>query len=830
MANVTYKVVKGDTLSEIAYDNFAKYGAGHSSWRSYMSYLVSANDIDNPDRIVVGQILILSGEAAAKKTNKTSRATIKVFGLQSDTDRTVYATWSWDKSYTEHYETKWVYATGDGVGFIGSKSTTTDKQSIYTAPENATHVAFYVKPISKTRKVNNKETKYWTADWSTVKKYYFKNNPPSEPPVPTVEVEDYKLTASLDNLDVNATEIQFQIVKDDRFVFNTGKASIKTTSASYSCTLTAGHEYKVRCRAIRGDLYSDWSDYSDNYGTIPSPSEGIITLKALSKTSISIDWENVKNAESYEIQYTTNKRYFDSSSEVQSQTVESVVGHAEVTGLEPGNEYFFRVRSVNEQGESDWTSIKSIILGEKPAAPTTWSSTTTVMVGEPLNLYWVHNSVDGSSQVEAKLELDIDGVVYDHTIKNSTDEDEKDKTSVYEFNTSGYPEGTKILWRVMTRGITDDYSDWSIQRTVDVYAPPTLSLELTDSQGISINTLESFPCYVSAEAGPATQNPIGYHISVVANEGYETVDSVGNTKMVKSGENVYSKYFDVSRTPMVIELSANSLDLENNISYTVIGTVAMSSGLTAEASNTFTVSWTDNEYEPNAEIGYDKETFSTFIRPYCEDEYGDPIDGITLSVYRREFDGSFTELATGLVNGKGTFIVDPHPSLDFARYRIVAITTDTGAVSYSDIPGYPIDEKAVILQWDAEWTDFEVVEEDETEKPAWSGSLLRLPYNIDVTESNNSDVSLIEYVGRKHPVSYYGTHLGVSATWNVEIPKSDKETLYALRRLAIWMGDVYVREPSGVGYWASVSVSFSQTHCEVTIPVTLDIKRVVGGV
>ena len=44
------------------------------------------------------------------------------------------------------------------------------------------------------------------------------------------------------------------------------------------------------------------------------------------------------------------------------------------------------------------------------------------------------------------------------------------------------------------------------------------------------------------------------------------------------------------------------------------------------------------------------------------------------------------------------------------------------------------------------------------------------------------------------------------------------------------MGDVYVREPSGSGYWANINVSFSQTHCELIIPVKLEINRVVGGV
>ena len=121
-------------------------------------------------------------------------------------------------------------------------------------------------------------------------------------------------------------------------------------------------------------------------------------------------------------------------------------------------------------------------------------------------------------------------------------------------------------------------------------------------------------------------------------------------------------------------------------------------------------------------------------------------------------------------------------------------------------------------------------EADETQQPTWAGSLVRLPYNLDTSEKADKDVSLVEYIGRKRPVSYYGTQLGESENWKVEIVRDDVETLYALRRLKIWNGDVYVREPSGSGYWASISVSFSQTHCELTIPVAIDIVRVEGGV
>ena len=269
MGVTTYVVKAGDNITSIA-----------KMFNTSVSKLWNDNDITDPDFIVEGQVLVISGGSTSTKKSKTvsNQAVIKAFGRQADTTRTIYATWTWDRENTEHYKVKWMYSTGDGVGFIGEETTVTAKQSLYTAPENAIKVAFYVKPISKTREVNKKETNYWTANWSTVKRYYFSNNPPSTPGVPKVEIQDYTLTAELDNLDINDASIEYQIVKDDTRVFNTGKASIKTTHSSYSCTVDAGSEYKVRARAVRDELYSDWSDYSENVETIPDPSEGILQL------------------------------------------------------------------------------------------------------------------------------------------------------------------------------------------------------------------------------------------------------------------------------------------------------------------------------------------------------------------------------------------------------------------------------------------------------------------------------------------------------------------------------------------------------------------------
>lgn len=885
----TYVTVeKRDTLSQIA----LTYLGSASKYKQ----LAAINNISNPNLIYVGQKIMLtsSGSSSSSNSSSSNAATITHFGLQSDADNTLFATWSWGKqTQTASYKVQWTYDTGDGVWFVGNNSSITvddddpdsSRQSTYSIPKNAKRVRFKVKPISETYQKNKKETVHWSANWSKVKTHTVAEEPPGKPSTPTVVIENYKLTASLDNINLEATGIQFEVVKNNSAtVFRTGKASIVTSHASYSCNVDAGGEYKVRCRAYRGGLYSEWSDYSANTETIPAASSGITTIRAGSETSVYLEWSKVTTAKSYDIEYSTKKKYFDSSDEtIMKSGVENT--HFEITGLESGNEYFFRVRAVNEKGESAWTAIKSVVIGKAPSAPTTWSSTTTAITGEELILYWVHNAEDGSSETYADLELYIDGMKETHTIQNSSDEDEKDKTSFYVIDTSSFIEGTTILWRVRTAGITKTYGDWSIQRTIDIYAPVTLELGLMDQAGNSIETLTGFPCKLHAIASPKTQIPIGYHVSVVSNEVYDTVDNMGNEITVNQGEEVYSKYFDIM-SDLHVEFSASNIDLENNVSYTVQVTVSMNSGLTAENSLEFTVNWVDVEYLPNAEISLDPDTLTAYVRPYCEDSklvkyqvnrsgrvytvtttaidsaWGEVVPGaktttgelvylgvtpedveiyfceveekasfdeVLLSVYRREFDGSFTELAVDLDGAKSTTITDPHPALDYARYRIVAKAKDTGAISYYDPPGHPVGGTAVVIQWDEDWSTFDTTEESELEQPPWSGSMLKLPYNIDVSDDHKPDVVLAEYIGREHPVSYYGTQLGHSSTWNMEIDKSDKETLYALRRLSRWTGDVYVREPSGSGYWANITVSFSQKHKVLTIPITLSVKRVEGG-
>lgn len=883
----THTVVWGDTLSELA----LYYG-------TTVEYLAKLNNIKNVDLIYVGQVLKIS-QVSTTPSNQSSptsatKATITAFGLQTKTERTFFATWSWSRAQTDKFEIRWFYGTGDDAKFVGNNSSVealdnAQPQSIYTAPDNAIYVSFQVKPVSKTHKVNDNDVSYWTAQWSTEKTYYMNNLPPEVPPTPQVTLEDYTLSMEVNNLPNGVTDIEFEIVQNDSKVYKRVTSKVATNTARYRCDVPAGYNYKVRCRGLKNGFSGDWTTYTANVQTKPTAPSKITEIQAVSETVIYLAWSEVTTAESYDIEYAIKSEYLGASNA--STVIRNVeVPHYSITGLSSGEKYFVRVRAVNGQGESGWTKASSIILGSTPEAPTTWSTSSTVVVGEQMKLYWMHNTKDGSKETRAQVKYTIDGgnEVTKEVIKSNL----SDSVSYTYLPTISYREGAVVRWSVRTAGISGVYSPWSATRMINIYAPPTLSVSLSNDPSGSPTTrkVTKYPFYVIANAGPSSQKPIGYHVSIKTRNSYETVDEFGNVKMIAKGQEVFSSFYDVNTPTLRVMMTPGNINLENNMTYDIICTVTMDTGLTKEDTMQFSVSLADSKYYPAAEIMFDDKTLSAYIRPYCADKpyiyykvtYNsntnkytrtsttiEPLEGISvinaltdrgdivymsvdssdqtvyfsivqsdknelvknvsLAVYRQEYDGRFVTIATNVNNTDNMYVTDPHPPLDSARYRVVATDNTNGSISYTDIPAYVVGVKTVVIQWDESWGDLKVIGEDPIEEVTWVGSMLRLPYNIDVSDNNSMDVSLIEYIGRSHPVSYYGTQLGTSSVWSVDIPKADKNTLYSLRRLAIYTGDVYVREPSGSGYWANISVSFAQKHRELVIPVTLEIKRVEGG-
>lgn len=800
----------------------------------------------NGDRVVINQ---------NKAGNQNIMSPIAVYNLTKENGSSASTTSSYDT--LDHYSIMWAYYTMQGMWFHSTTATTYREQGAYDGsatyqpPTEAIKFRCTVTPVAKTHKVNDQDVAYWMGT-PVVKEYDTQGEnlyTPDAPSAPTVTIDkNLTLTAQVafgDFQDSRSEWIEFEVYNGLK-LYRTGRVEVKNALATFTCTVAAGGNYRVRCRAWSwgwngiAQFSSEWSGYSGEVKSLPSAPAGIEVIRALSGTSVLLQWTKVDSADTYDIEYATNSEWLSGNgTSSNAATVKTGIetNNYSISGLESGHEYWFQVRAVNSQGHSDYCTPRGVVLGMKPSAPTTWSSSTTVIVGDPLILYWVHNAEDNSWESYAQLEIWINGVKETHTVESEqtppediteSGSNKTEKTHSYTIDTSTYAEGAKIEWRVRTSGITEEFGEWSVKRTVNLYARPSLSLNVTDQNGITMETLTSFPFHLEAEAGPQTQAPIGYSVEIKARTDYETVDTIGNEVSVRSGDTIFSQYYDIN-TALNIDFSADNLDLENGQSYQIEVEVAMNSGLTAESTRIFDVNWEEKTYEPDCSIAIDESTYAAYLTPYCVDNDGNTVPNVTLGLYRREIDGQFTKIITGVEPGQNTVVTDPHPALDYARYRVVAIHKDTGAVSYYDIPSYPIGFIGVIIQWDEDWINLDTNNPDLALSPTWAGSMLKLQANVDINHSNKVDVAMINYAGRQYPVSYYGTSNDYTMTWSLDVPSEDKETLAALERLSRYAGDVYVRDYHGNGFWANVNLTINNKHNEVLVPIQFTITRVEGG-
>lgn len=812
--------------------------------------------------------------------------TYKLTGLRLNympgTETTIYASWNkFNHKGFDKYSIKWSYSPGNNVWFEGSSSTIDSASTVtatYDPPANALVVKFTIDALSKNKdKKGNK---------------YFKCSPVSEtiqtkgapriqtPETPTVEIiktyPETMLRAYVTGYDngtnlSTVTDIEFETVIQDIEIYgNNVIAGLIDGSgfAAMAISVSDGAEYKVRCRAIGvsggAEIKSEWSSYSSNVSSGPGTVQGKPTVVCISENSVEVSWEETSEVYNYEVQYVPDDpNYFNTAPERIVSSKPSEENHFTkriISNLEnaEGKSYYFRVRACGEGSDQNggWSEISDpAVVGTAPEAPTTWSYTSACKIqeGETVVLNWVHNSPDSSKQTAAEIRITMNGYL-SWSVYISDDQ------SSYSYDPSTLNDGDEISWKVRTKGAVsyggpddDGWSDWSSTRSFTAFLPPKISWSLydtviwywdymnfdtdtvysTDGTGENlISTVTTFPFVLKATALPSTQTAISFSVSISSNESYDTLDETGSGKHVIAGDEVYQDVFIPTDNHFWKVFRPYDLDLEDGVTYTVTISVAMNSGLSGEVIGSFDVSWEDTMYAPNMEYTLDTDNYACYIRPFVVDEEENEVTNVYLNVYRREYDGRYTAVATDLDGELKTTITDPHPALDYARYRIVAIDKNTGAVSFDDISAIPVGCNDIIIQWDELWIAFDngAGPMDEREEMPVQGSMLRLPYNIDVSVDSNPDVALVEYIGRSSPVSYYGTQRGESTRWTTEIPKSDKETLYAIRRLAAYMGDVYVREPSGLGYWANIKVSYNLQHSKMTIPLTFSITRVEGGV
>lgn len=737
------------------------------------------------------------------------------------------------------------------------------------------------------------------------------------PPTPSVTVENGTTIRAVCNLESTKTKAQnicFELYKNKSEKAGTSPwLTIPSISkeVTYDFKGNFNSKYAVRCQTYykEENAYSSWSTFSSEVETLPS-APTLTRLTAYNTHTentyaIKIEWNKQSNIDSYTIQYSKNKdNLINNVDSAISTTNANKDDTFKIITLDSGGTYYVRIKSQNETGDSGWSSILSLTMGEKPTAPTTWSSAATMIEGEDCNLYFVHNSIDGSTWRSADIQFKYvigdsenyktytftksNGTKVDWvTLTNTNSEDieyERNKTGVWPMSSNnsfaastGFNSfltfinkqlngnnSVKIKWSVRTRGVysggaNSGASDWSIERILLYYSKPDLSLSIHKVNGTTItdgilDVVDTYPFFVKMDINK--NKVISTHVSITSNEQndvYVDTDEVGNRMVVNPGDQLFSKsykfYPDYNGISGLL-FTPGDVNLCNNKYYSVFVTICEDSGLTATTSVVFKLEEGETgNWIPTATVIINDDELSATVGVYAirrgpamtedgefdTDESGNIMpaeevcDDILLDLYRLNFDGTYTKIndvsSTGMV-----YYTDPHPTLNAARYRVVGTSMTNGISTYADIPEVPINNPSLVIQWNDNHVSYEIDPNTNEISIESSNRILRLPFNLDVSESNTLDVEHNNYIGREHPVSYYGTQVGQKMTCNTDIDATDYETLSLLRQLAILKSDVYVREPSGIGYWASVVVSMTQTHCNVVIPVSLEITRVDGGV
>lgn len=773
-------------------------------------------------------------------------------------DGTVIARWRFNTGsttdhfsiYWEHWNTTngiWVLASGSGSSVPTSSYETISGvrwfQTTWSpsgAAETSTSVRIYVDPIPKSGSKWSHGGVYSSP--ITNPKWTNLHGQALEPPKYDIDWYGNLIRLNVTSMPALVQDIVYYRSQNGG-VSKSWMASTPNTPVSMTPANGTYYQFQARWRLDKKTLGELSLPSEIYYGRPMRPTN--LTAKVVScdseSGSVRLDWKDSgSTGDKYLVEWSEDPDAWDNHADVESSEEPGEPdgnnnGWRTIGGLEPGKTYWFRVKRGESKAEeayewSDYACVGtssstlqvSCVMGTVPTAPTLGQVPSTAVVDEPLTLSWTHNSEDGSAQTAYQLQI-YDGSW--STVSTGT----TSQTFAVSPSTQGFTDGDTLQWRVRTKGALDtgssaDWSPWSSTGSVTVWAKPASTI-------YAPITVEQMPISLEIEVGStsAGNTPTRYWLNVVADEPYETVGPDGEPVWVAEGETVWSGEAvpgddGCDESGWSISLTVVDIRLNPGATYVVNGGCYTSQGLKSDAApatfiadiNQTAVSGCD------ADVAFDRATMAATVMPRCTDgPEGELLQGVTLSVWR--LGDPNEKIGEWMVNDGHAICLDAHPTFGTCTYRIVATDSTSGAQGFSDVI-IDIPAPGIVIQWDEDWSE----PTNDMEGVSFSGQRLILPFNVDVTEQWSKQSSLNEWAGRKSPVSRYGTQRGHTATWSCVVNRyRGLDQVNAVRKLATYMGDVYVREPYGSGYWAHVDVaSLGAVHGSPAVQVSLNVTRV----
>ncbi len=327
----------------------------------------------------------------------------------SSTHSSILISWT-SVPESEHYQ----------VYFDGKIYKTTSTAITFDSLEPAVSYTYKVKAANNTTQSN------WSQERS-------KATLPERPVVPDgITVASTKTTTSLTwNAAEGATS--YDIMIDSQLILGNAGTSYTATGLVPGTS----HTYMIRARNSGGK--SEWSNVVTEYTQASQPNVPSNIDGECSTDSITVAWGAVTNAEGYEIEIDGVTQQVEANSYVQ-------------TGLIPGESHTYRIRSISQGIESDWTD--SFTFSTKTSNLGIPANLTGIANGEDITLKW--DAVEGATGYD----LEVNGAIVDMGLNIS-------------YLSKGLEADTNYRFRVRTRN-DEGTGEWS-EAIIVITLPETVN-------------------------------------------------------------------------------------------------------------------------------------------------------------------------------------------------------------------------------------------------------------------------------------------------------------------------------------------------------------------
>lgn len=554
-------------------------------------------------------------------------------------------------------------------------------------------------------------------------------------------------------------------------------------------------------------------------GGIAAPSISVVQADVEETATVTWSWTD-PDATGAEVSWADHEDAWESTDEPDTYIVDaSRASRLNVSGLEPGITWYFRVRLVTEGDDTTYglySNTFALNLSSAPAIPSLEMSAQVIDPDGEAIASWVYVSGDNTPQAHATLALYSAGT-YTDILQINTEQTAVINPAALELAIGSYQLVVKVE---SESGQWSDYSDPVPFAVADpLVCTFTQASLVSRTETIEGDTytfpycLVEMPLTVTVTGAGAT----GQTMLAIKRKNDYSIARPDDTELTGYADEVICQFVYTGEAQQTIDIDDVMGKLNDGATYYLEATVTDNLGRTASArypaddpDDFFTVIWDEQAIMPEAtaEIVDDDYAKLTITKP--QDWYtGDVVDIYRLTSDKPQLIAENVEMDDDPVE-----YVDPFPTLGQGGYRFVYKTKNgddtldsSSNFAWLDIPLTLGSQEAVI--------DF-------------NGERLPLGYNLKVANTWSKEFQETRYLGGHIAGDWTKGVLRTASVDTVTLPVRDMSLFKGLRRLAEYEDVCHLRTLDGSVITCNIQVDddFSYDTAGKIQNVSMSITRV----